>query len=120
MAEKHTPTPWVANGRYIGTTNHMSAVGECRDVNGNWCDDVKSSADAAFIVRAVNSHDKLVEALKALLDANDAVQIALCDGPDVPGFEPGELGRAQVHVSEAEAIARAALASLQTQEEGGV
>lgn len=72
MAEKHTPTPWAANGRYIGTTNHMSAVGECRDMNGNWCDDAKASANASFIVSAVNSHDKLVEALRQMVVNSEA------------------------------------------------
>ena len=53
-----TPGPWFAKGRYIGTKNHMSFVGECRDVNGNWSDDAKSRADA-----------KLMAAAPELLDA---------------------------------------------------
>jgi hypothetical protein len=62
--DKHTPLPWVANGRYIGTPNHLSYVGEVRDENGNWSDTVKSRGDAAFIVRACNSHYELLDCLK--------------------------------------------------------
>ena len=47
-----TPGPWFAHGRYIGTKNHKSAVGECRDVNGNWSDDARSSANASLIAAA--------------------------------------------------------------------
>ena len=83
MAEKHTPTPWAANGRYIGTTNHMSAVGECRDMNGNWCDDAKASANASFIVSAVNSHDKLAEALKAAKVTIEMMERPSGIGPEV-------------------------------------
>lgn len=49
---KFTPGPWFAYGRYIGTKNHKSAIAECRDVNGNWSDDAKSSADAKLIASA--------------------------------------------------------------------
>lgn len=60
---KHTPGPWFARGRYIGTRNHMSYVGECRDVNGNWCDDAKACADASLIAAAPELLDlaKLVQ-----------------------------------------------------------
>ncbi len=61
---KHTPLPWVANGRYIGTPNHMSYVGEVRDESGNWSDTVKSRGDAVFIVRACNSHYDLLDAVQ--------------------------------------------------------
>jgi len=61
---KHTPLPWVSKGRYIGGPMHMSYVGEVRDENGNWSDTAKSRDDAAFIVRACNSHYDLLEAAK--------------------------------------------------------
>jgi len=44
-----TQHPWIANGRYIRTKNRQSVVAECRDVNGNWCDDAKTSSNAAHI-----------------------------------------------------------------------
>ena len=63
---KFTPGPWFANGRYIGTAKHMSAIGECRDVNGNWCDDVKASANASLIAAAPELLEALQDALCAL------------------------------------------------------
>jgi hypothetical protein len=53
--------------------------------------------------------ERLRAALTDLLAANDAVQMVLCDGPEVPGFDPMALGRAQVRVTEAEILAREAL-----------
>jgi len=49
---KHTPGPWFSHGRYIGTKNHKSAIGECRDINGNWSDDAQSSGNARLIAAA--------------------------------------------------------------------
>lgn len=63
---KFTPGPWFAYGRYIGTKNHKSAVAECRDVNGNWSDDVKSSADAKLIAAAPELLEAAVWAEAAL------------------------------------------------------
>lgn len=59
---KFTPGPWFAKGRYIGTKNHMSYIGECRDVNGNWSDDAKSSGDAQLIAAAPTLLEALLEA----------------------------------------------------------
>jgi len=53
--------------------------------------------------------ERLRAALTDLLAANDAVQMVLCDGPEVPGFDPMALGNAQRNVTTAEARARAAL-----------
>lgn len=57
-AANHTPTPWV----YSTATDGTCSI---------WCDhDVKvigraaTETNAAFIVRAVNSHDELVAALR--------------------------------------------------------
>lgn len=75
MAEKRTPTPWQVDevrtqcGRAfrIGSGEMLSAGKGCciiyDDYPGNPLNE--RSANAAFIVRAVNSHDKLVEVLKA-------------------------------------------------------
>ncbi len=59
----HTKTPWVTNGRYVGVPNHKSSIAECLDQNGNWTNEQRAIANAALIVRAVNAHDALVEAL---------------------------------------------------------
>lgn len=67
-AEKATPGPWVSQGRYIGTPNHMGFIGEVRDQNGNWSDTAKSTGDAAFI--ALNNPTTCV----ALLDDIDRLE----------------------------------------------
>jgi len=72
---EHTPTPWIVThqtgsdfsfdivspqeprGIIVGST------GSCMDVNS------RSGADAAFIVRAVNSHEALLEAAKRIIDS---------------------------------------------------
>lgn len=64
---------------------------------------------AAEYVRADINAD-LLKALEGLLNANDAVQLVLCDGPEVPGFDPSALGKAQARVTEAENTARATIA----------
>jgi hypothetical protein len=50
---EHTPAPWSSDGPTV------------RGPNGEWLvDEWFNPANAAFIVRAVNSHEALVEALK--------------------------------------------------------
>jgi hypothetical protein len=86
VAEAATPGPWVAQGRYLGTPNHMSFVAECRDQNGNWTTDRMSKANATFIatfdpptvlsllsrLSAAEARVGVLEAaLRALVDAID-------------------------------------------------
>ena len=65
---------------------------------------------AVKIAAILECHEEVVAALGGLLRANDDVQTVLCDGPEVPGFDPSALGKAQQRVTEAENVARAALA----------
>jgi len=55
MKTKHTPTPWIINPQYAGGifTSFGERIGEC------------GQANAEHIVKCVNNHDALVEALKA-------------------------------------------------------
>lgn len=62
---KHTATPWKLSGglgfRSIKSTgNYVIATG-LSETTGEW------DANAAFIVRAVNSHDELLELAKMYL-----------------------------------------------------
>jgi hypothetical protein len=78
MGAKHTPTPWLIEGGCVYApnlegTNRFSLI-----VHGGWqtagvyrTDADELQANAAFIVRACNSHDALVEALRALLNHAD-------------------------------------------------
>jgi hypothetical protein len=52
----HTPTPWMRNGAGISTESSSASLCVCAGVEGQ--------ENAAFIVRAVNSHQELMEALK--------------------------------------------------------
>jgi hypothetical protein len=73
--EKHTPTPWR-----IALTDDTTIIGPNREIVGStWQDDKDyreqcdlRTADAAFIVRAVNSYD----ALKA---ENERLRMAVRD-----------------------------------------
>jgi len=99
MAEKaHTPTPWKIGaagdichgaGGWNGVPLHTGWVEDA------WINDETAKANAAFIVRAVNSHDKLVEALRLVAhsgkfqcfddDAWDVVNAALASLDQEPG-----------------------------------
>lgn len=67
MAEKHTPTPWKyghvgTDALWIGPDYNRTPVAHV-DHDMEYARD-NSRANAAFIVRAANSHDKFVEALR--------------------------------------------------------
>ena len=88
---KHTPTPWKverevniyaeADGVHLATVwaRHVRGL---REGGESWIDmrdrtqqqreaaKAEWQANAAFIVRAANSHDQLVEALRAIVDAH--------------------------------------------------
>jgi post-segregation antitoxin (ccd killing protein) len=80
MAEtKHTPTPWITtkgNGGYL-TVIRPSAPQKHDDavaftvIRAQHPTTTQAEENAAFIVRACNSHDALVEALKNALKAGD-------------------------------------------------
>lgn len=75
MAEKHTPTPWKyghvgTDALWIGPDYNRTPVAHI-DHNMEYARD-NSRANAAFIVRAVNSHDKLVEALRQMVVNSEA------------------------------------------------
>lgn len=63
---EHTPTPWaVASGSPLG--GHLeihSTIGKCLTVGQ------VHKEDAAFIVRAANSHDALIEAVTAFVNGD--------------------------------------------------
>jgi hypothetical protein len=73
MSEQHTATPWnlelrtlFNGGTYLG--NVVDAAGETIRVTGfALSSGLVAEANAAFIVRAVNAHDDLVNAAKAVL-----------------------------------------------------
>lgn len=61
---------------------------------------------ASFIEAQEQECIELRFALKNLVEANEAVQLVLCDGPGVPGFDRMALPRAQQAVVNAEELAK--------------
>ena len=78
-AFKHTPTPWHVVAGTLIKDELMPFDRDERDTaliataDGDPTD-VRAAANAAFIVRAVNSHEQLVAALRACLDADGISQ----------------------------------------------
>jgi hypothetical protein len=60
---KHTPTPWAAGGSVI--EREGETIAQAFRMTG--CPIDQPVVNAAFIVRAVNSHEQLVAALRDLL-----------------------------------------------------
>lgn len=59
----HSPTPWKAYGELIDTdTIDAGPIALVRNIDGT---KATLDANAEFIVKAVNNHDALLEALKA-------------------------------------------------------
>lgn len=63
----------------------------------------------SLIFDAAAAHRLMFSALKDLLAANNAVRNAMDDGPDVPGFDPSILSKAQAAVTSAEKRAQTAI-----------
>jgi len=55
---EHTATPWFFRSEKTKALLYAD--------NGDWLGDIATDDDAAFIVRAANSHEALVEALRAV------------------------------------------------------
>lgn len=65
---KHTPTPWEVNGDTYVTVNSL-IIAHCKQHGNTTLEDAE--ANAAHIVKAVNCHDDLVEALDMVAKAID-------------------------------------------------
>lgn len=66
MAE-HTKLPWTSAGTYI-VAKHGPTIADCsKSPSMSW---PERHANAALIIKAVNSHPDLVKALEDILEAN--------------------------------------------------
>ena len=74
MSEKHTPTPWRAEMHEIGDSERwfiqQRPAVTIASINSDCVMYANGEADAKMIVRAVNSFDPLVEALRKIRDGN--------------------------------------------------
>ena len=75
MKTKHTETPWKVKGNNIDIMAPDVAIGELlvAKVTHDGHDALEVQANAQFIIKAVNNHDALVEALQKLVLAVDPV-----------------------------------------------
>jgi hypothetical protein len=81
MKSKHTPTPWKEDhqgGLYIEGKNG-EYIAEVESEGGR----EEQFANAAFIVRACNAHDALVEALQELQSNCRGINEVLSEGGDI-------------------------------------
>ena len=64
-----TPRPWVVDFNHRIVDGEGEPIADCKVVGAiTRLSNQKPAADAALIVRAVNAHDDLVAALRALVD----------------------------------------------------
>jgi hypothetical protein len=98
---KHTPTPWFNDGVYVcaaGDDIYGSSVATAID-DGLTCNSVKI-ANAEFIVTACNSHEELLDALKAVLSEAEFL-IRFAPGGD-KGDKSDAMLRAHAAIAKAE------------------
>lgn len=68
---KPTPTPWTTGKRRRDNINGGEFIELKTADNRIWVGDIRESKDARFIVRAVNSHEKLVDVARNLVAISD-------------------------------------------------
>jgi len=114
MSAGHTPTPWTVfrHGKKYGIEAvHQSIVvfgGDCEpDMGVQGATVEEAHANAEFIVRAVNSHENLIAALKWFADDRNWREEELSDGIYVSaewklGFDPREIARAALAKADAQ------------------
>lgn len=89
----HTPTPWrIADGRECSTARAGEyVILPSQDRVIDWTNPIAgaiySADNAALIVRAVNAHEKLLEALQRLLTASEDYASSEPDMPSHKGTE---------------------------------
>ncbi len=111
MTTKHTPGPWTVGKRVKSKSriNSNTWDGLAKVVTRMRFAD-SDTPEGLANARLIAAAPDLLSALIGLVRANDDVQNVLCNGPDVPGFDPKELPLAQYRQAEAEQIARQAIA----------
>ena len=99
---KHTPTPWHVDGECIyGTTQRGDYVriADTTVADGDNLPDKEADANASFIVRAVNCHDEMLKALKAV---ELGVFGSMLPNSDIDVCTRGTLAQVQAAIAKAE------------------
>lgn len=103
--DKHTPTPWAiyhdhSDPKVAESIGYLRSVGHDNGAFNSWgfssiadmfgCDEPEQKANAEFIVRCVNSHEALVEKLRANHRAVDwlMAKLILLDPTFLPSKSP--------------------------------
>lgn len=77
MSKQHTPTPYILKGLSENGKNHFNIIGSKLGAKYRICqvrfidsefDKNEAEANSKFIVKAVNNHDRLVEALEHCIE----------------------------------------------------
>ena len=73
---EHTPTPWTANEQFVQGADHTTIVNTFGNYPpherlGQIAAFAEAKANAEFLCRACNSHDALLEACEAFIEAWD-------------------------------------------------
>jgi len=92
--DKHTPTPWKLS-LPDGDSRFVASI-QIGDKSLNDREQVLSNADAAFIVRAVNAHQELLDAAKEALEKLELIDQINFDetGEEMPSPETEQLRQA--------------------------
>lgn len=77
----HTPTPWEISEKNNGDYVVYGSGNELVMVDTSYYPVAPSPDNAAFILKAVNNHDKLVEALRAFVSQIDSAILVEDDHP---------------------------------------
>ena len=75
---KHTPTPWQANKSQVEANSSLVEIRGPNDAYSVTRD--VSAANATFIIKAVNHHEELTEALSGMMFALRATGYCLSEG----------------------------------------
>ena len=78
MSKEHTPTPWVARDEYIYDKDR-NEIATTTTSGFHYSTD---EANAAHIVKCVNMHDELVEALRLLLSSSSDYQTGVAEAEE--------------------------------------
>ena len=103
---KHTPTPWQAwhvHRAHTGFRCAVNAINEHSTEQVGVCygaDVTIVRANAEFIVRACNAHDKLVEALESLVAGIDRTECTCSDAYKARGLVDPSCPRCHLDVSD--------------------
>lgn len=87
MTDKHTPTPWNVSTWVEQPNNRTKPMVAAKGVTiaithpAPICQESECEANARHIVKCVNYHDRLVEALRDMVNSYDLVELAECEPP---------------------------------------